>query len=899
MGSLSVIFLVYVLGGVTFIPLVFGLLFLHAYFALPLSENAPESDNDGADRIERSTADQSALQSGTDVLAEKFQRTHESDVAAGYFTVCREYVPGGVNGKPPERTTPAGEVITPESPSVYQSMYRSIFERKQSPTIDPGKANGKNNKKGRNVFYIVLRHGHLMLYDNSEQMEVRYVISLSHHDVSIYGGGEFIPEGELWIKRNALCLSRKLSPSDVDNPLMATLPFYLFSDNPSEKEDLYFAILKNLEKLPESPNSPPTAQHFDIKDIVNLVKRLHSSEENLQTRWFNALVGRLFLALYKTSELESLIWTKISKKIARVKKPNFITSIVLRKINAGEGAPLITNPRLKDLTVDGNCCVEADVMYTGNFRIEIAATARIDLGTRFKAREVDLVLAVVLKKLKGHGLLRFKPPPSNRFWISFETMPEMEMVIEPIVSSRQITYGVILRAIESRIREVVGETLVQPFWDDVPFLDTSRQRHRGGIWQETSNPTSDHAISVGLEVYQHDTKVLVEEGLNNEAPPTDAASVPPSPGPDGRNRSTLTLGDESPGIDSTHQVDSLSFSSPKPFSKPPITSETELALPSDSADVERLNWVAKLEDNDAASTMNDVPTYSHGASVGPLHNRSRQRSIPSQKPRNPVADVHPRADSSLSKRSTGSTLENSDGDSGCLAAGDIVNRDFVSTTRSGSFTSVPKTSDARQSMTSIGSAAAAAAKKWGWTVLGRSDELQKTSEKSTLIPDHPIGRGRPLPPPGTPLPPPERSTFRVNPISMPKRKPLAPHLFSEVAERSERNLPELKGPRHKKSSSSTKTESDRAQEEVLIIRAPSGSEPSSPLPNEVRNFEMAPLNKKRKNTQSVQGKELATENDMIDSYISKNHHKLNVPDQIIPSEGPAENLVLAPENTHR
>jgi hypothetical protein len=46
------------------------------------------------------------------------------------------------------------------------------------------------------------RLGHLMLYDNDDQLEVRHVISLAHYQVDIYGGGERIPEGELYIKRN-------------------------------------------------------------------------------------------------------------------------------------------------------------------------------------------------------------------------------------------------------------------------------------------------------------------------------------------------------------------------------------------------------------------------------------------------------------------------------------------------------------------------------------------------------------------------------------------------------------------------------------------------------------------------------------------------------------------------
>jgi hypothetical protein len=158
MGSLASFLFVYALGGITFIPLVISLILLHAYLTLPSAPQSQQSCATTPDPLRRSTDDDSSLKSGTDQLAEKFHSTHESDVAAGYFAVCREYVPGGVNGKPPERTTPAGEVVAAESPSVYQTMYRSLFDRKQAPSIDPAKANGKTVKRARNVFYIVLRY---------------------------------------------------------------------------------------------------------------------------------------------------------------------------------------------------------------------------------------------------------------------------------------------------------------------------------------------------------------------------------------------------------------------------------------------------------------------------------------------------------------------------------------------------------------------------------------------------------------------------------------------------------------------------------------------------------------------------------------------------------------------
>jgi hypothetical protein len=158
MGSLASFLVIYVLGGLTFVPLILSSIFLYIYLTLP---TAPTARTPYArDEVQRPDDDEYSLKSGTgtDQLAEKFHRTHESDVAAGYFAVCREYVPGGVNGKPPERTTPAGEVVATESPSVYQAMYRSLFDRKQTPSIEPAKTNGKNAKRARNVFYIVLRY---------------------------------------------------------------------------------------------------------------------------------------------------------------------------------------------------------------------------------------------------------------------------------------------------------------------------------------------------------------------------------------------------------------------------------------------------------------------------------------------------------------------------------------------------------------------------------------------------------------------------------------------------------------------------------------------------------------------------------------------------------------------
>ena len=146
MASFTVLATTYVLGGLTFLPLTALLVLLYSYVFLPRPPAQPPAVQSNSTTPEDGHGE---------IDAKLLDRGQEPDVAAGYFAVCREYVPGGVNGKPPERTTPAGETIAAESPSVYQSMYRSIFERNKTQV--PSLEGGKLIKKARNVFYVVLR----------------------------------------------------------------------------------------------------------------------------------------------------------------------------------------------------------------------------------------------------------------------------------------------------------------------------------------------------------------------------------------------------------------------------------------------------------------------------------------------------------------------------------------------------------------------------------------------------------------------------------------------------------------------------------------------------------------------------------------------------------------------
>jgi hypothetical protein len=721
------------------------------------------------------------------------------------------------------------------------------------------------------------RHGHLMLFDDDEQLEVRHVVSLAHHNVSIYSGGDETPEGELFIKRNALCLSRKTDVGELTADGKVSKPFYLFSENCSEKEDFYFALLRNQERKPDAKDSPPIPLQFDVKDIITLVQKLHSSQEHLETRWINAAIGRVFLALYKTTEVESFVRAKIAKKISRVKTPSFLSKISLRQIDMGESAPVITNPRLKDLTVDGELVVEADLRYSGNFRIEVAATARIELGSRFKAREVNLLLAVVLKRVEGHAMVRIKPPPSNRLWVTFQTMPKIDMTIEPIVSSRQITYTLILRQIENRIKEVIAESLVFPNWDDSPFYHSENKRWRGGIWVDdrAPEPSQDPEAAAAqdedvdelrhLET-EHDESIMglpqVEKSISMPAvdvsPPSTAYARKTA-------KSALNLVISKASGSST-SIDTRSSTPEKPrvLRSGSFASASPPIVGTDVTNADAFKHSTPPEQSHASIAIAAISALSQTNSpahtpVGSPSRQSRIEKSDSQSSASSIASVN-----------SGKDLQNDLTPQLSLNASDLAsssnlgsyprspasmnNVSFLSeapSTKSlGSFGRDPrrenstsssgKSSTAETKRLSLAAVtnAAATAKKWGWNAIQRHGDQMTDGSTEAAEPSPPLvmGRGRPLPPPGTPLPPPDRKT-KTAPIPVPKRKPIPPPTLPLRHKDSGSESNGIQSPRHpvpppplpnRRSKEESITLS--ADDGLLVVAAPAGdSEPTTPM----------------------------------------------------------------------
>lgn len=190
--------------------------------------------------------------------------------------------------------------------------------------------------------------------------------------------------------------------------------------------------------------------------MKRLVSNIDNDPDPIPTRWLNALLGRYFFAIYRTQWLEDWIIGRIMKKLKMVKRPKFLSNIMVTEANLGDMPPNFSKPVLKELTKEGDTSVEVHVSFKGCVKITMTATASINLGNRLKSYSVDLVLAVLLRSLEGNMIIKMKRPPSNRIWYGFTTMPEMELDVEPVVEDRKVKWNMVLSTIKDKLREMVS-----------------------------------------------------------------------------------------------------------------------------------------------------------------------------------------------------------------------------------------------------------------------------------------------------------------------------------------------------------------------------------------------------------------------------------------------------------
>lgn len=507
--SLLLLLYAYILGGFTLLPLLLAaFIYLHPK-KIPESEPEPLK----AGEIEESS------QSGLDAFKQ------------GWITVTHEHIE---STDQISSSTPSVSESS-EGKSAYASLYKLVknsnskqnknsgssgsstefIDTLESPMAGSLSAGPKpTNKKHR--YYAVLKHCNLFLYKDERLQDVKHVVVLSNHIVTLWPRD--LTEGSLFTKYSSIAIlkkdwsrarrlsdnlsytsdvdwteEKKITIEDVMNPKndVPAPPgsFFIYTDINIDKEDWYFALIRATKSdTGYHPKLDPLIHaktlHFETQNMINLIQTLYSSEGQLQTKWLNALMGRLFLSLQKTDLMKNYLVSRIEKKLNKIKTPGFLDKFQITEVRAGNGAPFITFPVLKEIGPEGDLLISLYMRYAGCMSIQLATKLNLNLGTRFKTREMDVLLSITLEKIQGPMLLKMKPPPSARLWYTFETEPIMSVKIEPIISSRQMSYNIITNSIEKKLKDAFKESLVLPHWDDIIFYPTTDELYRGGVWDK-------------------------------------------------------------------------------------------------------------------------------------------------------------------------------------------------------------------------------------------------------------------------------------------------------------------------------------------------------------------------------------------------------------------------------
>ncbi|KAI8356747.1 putative integral membrane protein conserved region-domain-containing protein, partial [Choanephora cucurbitarum] len=315
-----------------------------------------------------------------------------------------------------------------------------------------------------------------------------------------------LKDHELFSKSSRILLKkkRKLFLEDIHQQK----EYYINCSRNVDKEDWYFALLR-ASKLRLSSHTEPTIHDFqeslenpttfDQNAMNHLISNIHSNPSQFEMQWFNALLGRIFLGIYKTENTKSFFYNKILSKIEKLnaRRPPFLEEISLRSVDAGHSAPQITQPRFIHLTPQGEYTGDLHISYDGHFRVELETVLKWKYSDRLPPIRIDLVLAITLRSIEGKLMVKIKEPPTNRAWLGFYRKPKMEWIVEPVVWEKRIGYSVVSKAIQAKIEEILTETIVLPNMDDMVFFQTNgvggifgKQEDLGSKQMECNDHTS-------------------------------------------------------------------------------------------------------------------------------------------------------------------------------------------------------------------------------------------------------------------------------------------------------------------------------------------------------------------------------------------------------------------------
>ncbi|CAF1508747.1 unnamed protein product, partial [Adineta steineri] len=93
-------------------------------------------------------------------------------------------------------------------------------------------------------------------------------------------------------------------------------------------------------------------------------------------------------------------------------------------------------------------------------------------GVIEKLSNAEVGANIELMSFSGMMTINIPPPPSDRIWIGFSEMPDLNLKVTPVFGESKYSYTLIHDFLEARIRDEIKRLLVLPAMDDqlLPFF---------------------------------------------------------------------------------------------------------------------------------------------------------------------------------------------------------------------------------------------------------------------------------------------------------------------------------------------------------------------------------------------------------------------------------------------
>ncbi|KAJ3273905.1 hypothetical protein HDV01_003736 [Terramyces sp. JEL0728] len=375
-----------------------------------------------------------------------------------------------------------------EEQTTWVSTFSSLYTKSKSLSYFLAQrfmGNEVEEQEAPKVKYMdcfgVLKHKTLFLYTDEKQVECAKVILIPQYKILLHP--DTLTDHELFIRHNPIVLmAYDEAMLNMDREL------YIYTPTSSEKED-WFIMLRRASKLPAFADSAALSLFYQevdpVRQHVEAMKKLvanttSDSEELLATAWLNALVGRMFVAIHANQNVKDWVTKRLSRHNYEEdgdENASFLGDIVIREVDVGNSLPVLSNPKLVNISVDGDMLIEMDIDYTGGVRVEAATQASLSVpawDAYMKPITVPIVVAVKINKFSARVLFKIKPFwESNRIWFGFYRQPELklELEVEPIISNKLIKIQMVNQVIERRIKQSLEAYVMLPNMDDLSFWD--------------------------------------------------------------------------------------------------------------------------------------------------------------------------------------------------------------------------------------------------------------------------------------------------------------------------------------------------------------------------------------------------------------------------------------------